>query len=774
MLSMEAEPREGAGYGLVWRSGAGPRPALTCRSPVVLEVASGPGLVAQRLTSGYERVSGGGEELTGEATVDDGAGTRIRVTDTWRRLSDDEWVVDRDVAVLAAAVAGYRLLLEISFEEPGGFGALRLFAPAAMYDRNDLNEDGLDDYVGSDTLIYRDDRLSALGVVGYSAARRLYAALDRVRPPAFDPLPDRDPGVVSFLQRTDIGSLGVEPGAGGGLLVAAYPFVERERSHALLVRDRPAWGAYLPAAAGERASVAYKVSVVPAGGPHEALWAWWRSRMRELAPVPVELSAPLAAVTRARLDALQTFYRERGDAAGFVTNCHPQDGIQLGNIVQFGFTGQNVLNAYCLLRADPGTAEDPEARRKALRVIDFYASRALQNPSALVPAAYDMDRDRWSSWWTGLLLPLAYAEDATRLHELMGPLGEHLRPVIEALRQMEGAYLRCVAEEHEALLAAYALERQRGTDHGAWFEAARRFGEFLLEAQQADGSWYRSYGFGGAPITEPETWFGQTDVQRKSSTATAVPVLLRLHELTGEERWAEAASRACAWIAENFVERIKFNGGIHDSMYAKPQLVDHESIIFAFRALLATYRRTGAPDLLAAAEKAAWLVCSWVWLWDVPLPEESTLRRFGFRTTGWPGCDTPGAGYIHPMGIIAVPDLVDLALLKQDDDLLSVARLLLAACNENVSLPGRDWGYAIPGLQEEGLQVSWCWADDPMFQNTGFGQRGKGEGNKTCYSWISAVTIWADQELRARHGDEFAGRLLSAGPRAAVQGGVRR
>jgi hypothetical protein len=764
MLSIGAEAHDGAGYGLVWRLGDGSRPVLSCRNPVVLELAFGQALEGRRLTSGYDSVSAHGEDLVGEVTVEDQSGARVHVIDAWRRLSDDEWTIDRDVTVLTAGAAGYRLLLEISIEEPGGFGALRLFSPAAMYDRNDLDEDGLDDYVDSDTLIYRDDRLSALGVLGYSPARRLYAALDRVRPPAFDPLPDRPPGVRSFLQRTDVGSLGVEPGAGDGLLVAVYPFVERERSHALLVRERPAWGAYLPAIPGERASVAYKVSVVPADGPHEALWTWWRRRMRELSPVPVALSEPLAAVTGARLAALQAFYRERGDAAGFVTNCHPQDGIQLGNIVQFGFTGQNVLNSYCLLRAEPASGGDSEARRKALRIIDFYAERAHHNSSALVPATYDMDRDRWSSWWTGLLLPLAYAEDATRLHELMGPLGDHLRPVIDALRQMEGAYLRCVAEEHEALLAAYTLERSRGTEHAAWFEAAHRFGEFLLAAQQADGSWYRSYGFDGAPITEPEIWFGQTDVQKKSSTATAVPVLLRLHELTHEQCWVEAASRACTWIAENFVERIKFNGGIHDSMYAKPQLIDHESIIFAFRALLGTYRRTGAPELLAAAEKAAWLVCSWVWLWDVPLPEQSTLARFGFRTTGWPGCDTPGAGYIHPMGIIAVPDLVDLALLTKDDDLLSVARLLLAACNENVSLPGRDWGYAFPGLQEEGVQISWCWADDPMFQNTGFGQRGKGEGNKTCYSWISAVTIWAHQELGARHGDEFADRLLSPGP----------
>jgi hypothetical protein len=203
MLALDAEAREGAGYGLVWRRDDGPHPTLSCRCPVVLELASGPALAARRLTSGYDSVSTGGEELAGEATVEDHAGTRVRVVDTWRRLSGDEWAVDRDVTVLAAAAAGYRLLLEISLEEPGGFGTLRLFSPAAMYDRNDLNEDGLDDYVDSDTLIYRDDRLSALGVLSYSPARRIYAALDRVRPPAFDPLPDRHPGVVSFPQRTD-------------------------------------------------------------------------------------------------------------------------------------------------------------------------------------------------------------------------------------------------------------------------------------------------------------------------------------------------------------------------------------------------------------------------------------------------------------------------------------------------------------------------------------------------------------------------------------------
>jgi hypothetical protein len=200
------------------------------------------------------------------------------------------------------------------------------------------------------------------------------------------------------------------------------------------------------------------------------------------------------------------------------------------------------------------------------------------------------------------------------------------------------------------------------------------------------------------------------------------------------------------------VEGLKFNGGIHDSMYAKPQLVDHESIIFAFRALLETHRATGKDHYLEQAVRAAWIVCTWAWLWDVPLPPESTYAKFGFRTTGWTGCDAPGAGYIHPMGVIVVPDLVEVGRRTGERAFLEMAELILAACNENVALPGKDWGFAFPGLQEEGLQVSWCWADDPMFVSTDFGGRSKGEGNKTCFPWISAVTIWAHQEMLARYG----------------------
>ena len=66
------------------------------------------------------------------------------------------------------------------------------------------------------------------------------------------------------------------------------------------------------------------------------------------------------------------------------------------------------------------------------------------------------------------------------------------------------------------------------------------------------------------------------------------------------------------------------------------------------------------------------------------------------------------------------------------------------ARNQTVETEEHSWGYAMPGLQEEGYLLSWWAVDDPMFAaDTGFGYRLKGEGNKTCFPWINAVGVKA-------------------------------
>ncbi|WP_282944219.1 hypothetical protein [Cellulomonas endometrii] len=738
----------------LWADPAGrPERLLAGGSPVVLEIHDGDpsDWRGTRVARGYTHAERDGDALLASARIATAAG-EVDVLDRWAPEGDGVRV-DRSVRVHAAVPGtAVRAVLDLDVVGNGFDERAQVFAPPALYDLNDVDGDGVEDYLDTRELVFRDDRLTGLAVLAYAAGRGIGLALTRQDLPSHDDVPDRARGQQAFAQRTDIGSLGLVPRPGGWSLTAAYPFVERPRSHALTVRDREPWGAFWPVDDATDLRVSYGVGVVTGESATDALWQLWRARVEHLQPRRVELPVAVEDLTALRLDALLPYYRENATTAGFVTNCHPQDGRQLGDVLQYGFTGQTVLNALHVLRHAP-ELDDAEAGAKALRTVESFVRRAGASPLGLVHTLYDFDTQRDASWWSGLLLPLAYADEGADLQKLMGPVVEHMGYAIDALQGApDGTYLRCVAEEHHALLRAYAAEREAGTEHAGWLDVARSFGEFLLGAQEPDGSWRRAYAFDGSALVEPRSWFGRAELNQKSSTATAVPFLEELHRATGDPRWQEAAVRAARFVAEHFVRGLKFNGGIHDSIYARAQLVDSESILFSLRACLAGAELTGDDDLRSAAVDAARVLATWVYLWDVPLPPGSTMARFGFRSTGWSACDTAGAGYIHPYELHAVPDLFEAALLADDDVLAEVADLVLHGSNETVATEACDWGYARPGLQEEGLLVSWWLVDDPMFVDTGFGGRGKGEGNKTCLPWISAVGIDATDEVLRRYG----------------------
>jgi hypothetical protein len=743
------------GDGICWMRGG--NDVLMLLRGACIEVGEGPRPTVEgvRHSAGYSQIEHAGDVIKASCDIETPR-VRFHLADTWRQIADDTWRVDRRLEVLSVRhTCGVRLILElVPTLTKRAYADFRYFAPPALYDLNDLNGDGIEDYLDTRSLHYREDRLNLLSILAYSESAHLSFSLSRADTPDFDSTPDRIPGQAAFLQRTDVGSLGFEPQDDGGVtLVAAYPFAERTRCNALLVTERSPFAAYWPADAGETLTASWLIRIHAEEDAHAALWSAWTRRFEELRPCAVTLAASLEEIEHHRIKSAESFFIEEKDppfAAGFVTNCHPQDGKQLSNVIQFGFTGQNNLNAFNLLRG-ANRDSDIERRRKALAVMGFFVTIASRNTRGLIPGSYNADVREFGSWWTGLVLPLAYAKPGGDLEALMGPLYRHLHDVIEALADRQGIYLRCAVEEYSALLAAYRYELSRGVDHPEWLAACRVFAEFLLSVQQADGSWFRAYSPVGGAITDPRSWFGQTEVQQKSSTATPIPFLVTLHELTGDVRLVDGAQHAGDFVQRNFVERMKFNGGIHDSIYAKPQLVDGESM-FAIQALLSLYRVSKDENHLRGAVRAARLVVTWICLWDVPLPPDSTLARFGFRSTGWMACDSPGAGYVHPMGILAVPDLVELGLISGDTRFLKAANLLQVGCNETVELPAKSWGYAMLGLQEEGLLVSWWFADDPMFADTAFGGRRKGEGNKTCLPWIAAVSVYAHQEMLARYG----------------------
>ena len=706
----------------------------------------------------YTDIMSSGKSLLCSATISYNK-IRIIVLDTFS-IMEETLVLERKVRVEKGADGyGMRIRTKASFLPDSclHFQNCKFFAPPELFDKNDIDGDGFEDFFKTQCLLYREDRLNYPQFQVYDPDSRRSVIMRRIPFPSFDSIPERKAGSSHFMQKTDVGSIGVWSDDGGVFdIEGCYPFYEGNATIGLYILKTVPFGAFWPLENGTEMVLSYSYIFSRHSNFHEALW--WSIRSALHANGEIKAKALIESpdeIFRYRLEALNRYYVEKSheeddnEPAGYVMNCHPQDGVQLENIIQYGFTGQNLLNAYSVLRYGYENGI-PEYIRRGRRIADFFVNVIHIPESGMFYNLYNTDRKKVDFWWTGLLLPLAYAE-GEELEKLMGPLYEYRKPVIEALAEVKGAYLRCMNEDVTALLKLFLYEKDHGIEHEAWRKAILSYAEFLLKAQRSDGSYYRAYALDGSPLTEPAFWFGPTQYEQSSSAGTCISLLIDIYHLTGEERFLEAAILTGRWVYENIIVDMKFNGGVHDSIYSKGELIDNESILYPMFGMLSLYEETKNKMFLDGAIKAARLFASWICLWDVPLPEDSTLRRYGLSSIGLGACDTCGAGYTHPFQLMGVAELSHIAVLAEDEDLFNISKLYWLGCNETVSLPECDWGYAYYGLQEEGYLLSWYAVDDPMFSgDTGFGNRLKGEGNKTCFAWIPAVAgkaYWALKDL---------------------------
>lgn len=78
------------------------------------------------------------------------------------------------------------------------------------------------------------------------------------------------------------------------------------------------------------------------------------------------------------------------------------------------------------------------------------------------------------------------------------------------------------------MLQAWNVARRHGRDRPEWLACCRRYGNWLVQAQNADGSYFREYGFGGLPIE-----------RSKDTTDQAIRFLSDLFLVTGEPHFRE-------------------------------------------------------------------------------------------------------------------------------------------------------------------------------------------------------------------------------------------
>lgn len=274
-------------------------------------------------------------------------------------------------------------------------------------------------------------------------------------------------------------------------------------------------------------------------------------------------------------------------------------------------------------------------------------------------------------------------------------------------------FLRAPSEGMQPLVKAYVREKQKGRDHPEWLHWCRQLADWLLTQQREDGSFPRSWKNGTGEVNE----------ESGTSSYDPVPLLVSLSQITGDQRYLDAAIRAGEYVWSNYGSHGVFVGGTTDN----PNVVDKEAGMLSLEAFLSLYEATKEAKWLERAEAAGSYTESWIWIWNVPMPigaDDAQLQwKRGVPTVGVQGISARGPGGVDEYLDWAVPQFAELYEDTHDEHYLNVVRILLFDTKNMLALPGRTYDLDGPGWQQEN------WGMGP-------GRRGFGS-HRSWLPWIS-------------------------------------
>lgn len=236
--------------------------------------------------------------------------------------------------------------------------------------------------------------------------------------------------------------------------------------------------------------------------------------------------------------------------------------------MQSGFVGQVLPASYQLLRH--GLQSNlPGQYAKGAASIDWWAQNAAMNVSnpnqkntyGLVRTDYDMLGNGWFP-----------------------------TPI----------FLRTATDGMEGVIDAYETALAHGYSKPNWLAFARRYGDWLVNNQNADGSFYRAYDQNGNPAS-----------LSKFNTTVPIRYLARLYEVTGDAKYKTAALAAGEMSRTVLFPFGTYVGGTAD--YLHQVIYDKEAGAIALYGYLALLDITQDPKWLTAAKSAADYTETWTY-----------------------------------------------------------------------------------------------------------------------------------------------------------------
>ena len=728
--------------------------AVCLDTPVLFKTLGGPSIRLRYET--WEEKEG---KYKGTASAEDVYGNRYQITDTWY-TEGNCWRVDRKAECTGYChEAAVHLTSDFRCRDRKArcLDDYQFLIPGALYNKNDTDGDGRDDYLGTFCQDYKDDRNPSLSVTAFMPQGKCFVSLIRADVPEKDRTITREQiRARHFVHDTDIGSLGVSPSpyhCKEVILRSDYPFYERN-SFCLNV-DGSEWEAYTEVREGELFTASYLLLKGEAEDLTEASWKTTCLQMERILDPEVKLPFTLeeARTSRRRMvhESFREFPEKKGHPAGYFVHFSPREKYGAQNLLEYGFCGTQTLLSLDMLEAAEETG-DGEYRTRALKTIDFFVENCIEE-SGLPNGIYNVDKEEYVYWWTGILFPFQYSRDREELEGYLGSqVVSSLMRIAEKLEENKGNYCRSMVDSMYYLIRCWQLEKKCGREHPNWYNAVEKFCDKMLEIQNENGSWNRGYTMDGKPLTEPPEWFGTTEEERGSGAIFPIEVLIEIYRCSQDKKYLEAAAKAAHFIYDHYVKDVRYVGGLNDTTHCKSVKIDAVGVMFAMRSMLKVYEETKEEELLKGARDAARILASWTYLWNIPFDGNTLLGRYGFGTTGWTVCDViPAGSYVDCEFPEFIPELLKVAEYCHDRELAVLARIVTRGMQHGLSMPGHMYGYALEGVQCEGYMTSLWLADTQNSRFSGAAAKNKGDDNDTCNGLVNAQALLNLDSLARRY-----------------------
>lgn len=620
------------------------------------------------LTAGYRSLHSAGDsiEAVGQVTL---GGAQIEVTDQWR-VADGFFRLDRVCRVASDGAGGFNIRTRFQLAQ-GSPEAVRVFVPGMIYGTSahltKVAIGGADVWNADRAfdVIIREDRMPGPIVAMFVPGGANLALFDAA-PTGIAPIEDTTDteGKELIVDGMGLNALGFQGNRDEFVAVFCSPANEGEVTYqgttypyGQLRTWRRRFQA-LRAGAEVRCSAGYRISS-EASFPECATQAW-RTLYNHLAPqYPHQEIERLADALVTRL--VQTVEDIPGGGRGLPNFLHlPHRGRREMNNAIMGFTGKNLESANFMLRwADdhPG-AEGELARREAEAIIATFLRLKVDPPEA---EGYNLDS------------------------------GE---PAL-AIKRHGVIYLRSFGDDMKSVARAYLREKAHGRVHDDWCTWLERFAVWLVGQQREDGSFPRNWRPVTGEVADPSPW----------STYNPIPFLVHMHEITGNRTYLDSAIRAGEFCWQSGHCDFVFIGGTIDN----PDIIDKEAGTLSLEAYLALHHATQDAKWIERAEQAARFSETWVYIWNVPMPEgedDTTLHwKKGLPTIGLQ-LIASGHSLVDMYMAFDADEFAKLWRLTNDPHYLDVARLLLHATKTMISLPDRLFDLGGAGWQQEHWSIA--------------------------------------------------------------------